>query len=135
MVTLINYNGKLKKILQPFLKNLAVRLPTMFEIGIPLKKAESKTRSRAAGKRNKPMRVSKPKVYHLYGEGAFGGLVLRAALTLSNRDKLFETIQAANLHASDIFIPERVVEISKVTRTKRFRAQGEVNKSELNSNK
>jgi hypothetical protein len=135
MVTLINYNGGLKRMLQPFLKKIAVRLPTIFEIGAPIRIVEPKTRSQVAGKKTKTARIKKQKVYHLFGEGAYGGLVLRAALVFKGGEGLFESIQAANLHASDIFMPERVVELKRVIKTKRFRQQGEVDKSELNSNK
>jgi hypothetical protein len=130
MVTLIGFNKKIKHIIQHYIKHMNLRLPTIFEIGSASE--HSKLPKKRPGPRS---RVKKDKVYHLFGDGAFGGLVLHSYLLLKNKEELFSEIQAANLHAMDVYLEERISDLAKVIRGKRFRNHGELKKSELNTNK
>ncbi len=135
MVTLVMLTKDHKRFIQHYIKKLTIRLPTLFEFGSAAVEAKAKKRARKkAIASTKVVRVKKPKVYYLYGDGSFGGLVLHGYMILKNKEALFEEIQAANLHASDVFMPEQVKMFERVVRSKRFKQQGVEDKTELSSN-
>jgi hypothetical protein len=123
MIPLFNYHGFLKGIVEPFL-NRSISLSVRFENEAPPSPEE----------RAKAVRARKPKVYHLHGEGAFGGMVLQAALALKGQGDLFENVQV-DKHSADTSKPERAKGFKRMIRTGKFANQEEAGKDEANLNK
>jgi hypothetical protein len=133
MINLLEFNKTQKRLVQNYVKRVAVRIPTIFDFGFAL--------NRSARAKTAPQRGRKPAVkparhkpYFLLGDGAFGGLTLHGLMVLKGRQSLFEEIQSANLHAPDRFLPERLAALAKLFKSKRFKQNGAVRKPELKPN-
>jgi len=138
VINLLEFNKTQKRLVQHYVKHIAIRIPTIFDFGFvmnrPVRKLAGKVTVRKKVRKAKTSVVKKAKPYFLLGDGAFGGLALHGLMVLRGHQNLFEEIQATNLHSSDMLIPERLGALARLFKTKRFQRKGPVNKSELNSN-